>query len=111
SGTIPDTAALRAIGRSLYVPDADIDRLLEEFREMLLRPKTLSVFSQADGVGSDVLRDDHEGVSAGHAEIRVYRERPFLMLVDGHVVQGSIDRLVVASQNRTPVAARILDFL
>lgn len=110
SGTIPDTASLRAIGRSLYVPDADIDRLLEEFQAMLSRPKTLSVFSHADSVGAGIFRDDSQGGRVGNAEIRVYRERPFLMLVDGHVVQGSIDRLVVQSQNRTPVAAQILDF-
>jgi ATP-dependent helicase/nuclease subunit A len=56
------------------------------------------------------LRSHRAQIEAGSASLKVERERMFVLLHDGELVQGTIDRLVLLYENGRPIAADIVDF-
>jgi ATP-dependent helicase/nuclease subunit A len=106
----PTDADLQRIAARLGCADDLVAKGRPEFRELLL----------ADGLRNLLCRDAYRTGSRGlfqpglcdadDVEISVETERRFDVLLDGALMSGSIDRLVLFRQSGRAVAADILDF-
>ncbi len=97
-------AALAALARPLRAPRALVERSLRELRAALARPR----------LGELLGRAAHERRAAG-AELRVWRERAFAVLLpgaEGHeeLWSGAFDRVVLAVRDGRVVSAELVDF-
>ncbi|MCE9591692.1 MAG: UvrD-helicase domain-containing protein [Planctomycetes bacterium] len=93
--TLPtDDACIAAAARVVANPDpATVWLWLREFREMAAR-----------GEIADALR-----APAGE-RAELWRERPFIVTLDGQLVRGQFDRVVVERRGGVAVGAQVLDF-
>ncbi|MFN9719461.1 MAG: PD-(D/E)XK nuclease family protein, partial [Planctomycetota bacterium] len=107
---MPDDQTLLRQAERLSVPASVASRLLPDFLRMLTHPETRKVFDPRAGGGSPVFQPHASLIASGDATLRVERERPFVLLQDGELVQGTIDRLVLLSHHGKLLAADIVDF-
>ncbi len=107
---MPDDRQLLRHAERLSVPAKIASRLLPDFLRMLTHPETRRVFDREAAGGSPVFQEHLSKIASGEASLRVERERPFVLLQDGELVQGTIDRLVLLSHHGKLVAADIVDF-
>lgn len=110
AGAIPDERFLMRRAEQLSVPDAISRKLLPEFLRMLQNPETRHVFDRNRGGECSVFRPHLDAIASGQATLRVERERSFVLLQSGELVQGTIDRLVLLSVHGRLVAADVVDF-
>jgi ATP-dependent exoDNAse (exonuclease V) beta subunit len=106
----PDEASLRQRAAELTVSERAVDRLLPDFRKMLQVAGVRKLFQAASGGAARVFGAHRTQIEAGSASLKVERERMFVLLHDGELVQGTIDRLVLLYENGRPIAADIVDF-
>ena len=106
----PDEASLRQRAAELTVSERAVDRLLPDFRKMLKVAGVRKLFQAASGGDARVFGSHRAQIEAGSASLKVERERMFVLLHDGELVQGTIDRLVLLYENGRPIAADIVDF-
>ncbi len=110
----PDRAALRRVVSRQAAGSIDVERVIDEFYEMLDRGEAASVLSRAHyesplrlPLASAVIKK----LAEKPFTLRVRREHNFARTDDeGRLVQGSIDRLVLLYHGETLVAADIIDF-
>lgn len=95
--TIPDDQTLLALARQLHpVASAKwLEELLAEFHRMRRMPETAAALARP---GDDVLT------------VQLWRERAFAARLDGRLLRGRFDRVVILSRDDQPVAATVLDF-
>lgn len=110
AGAVPDERFLMRRAEQLSVPDAISRKLLPEFLRMLQNPETRHVFDRNRGGECSVFRPHLDAIASGQATLRVERERPFVLLQNGELMQGTIDRLILLSVNGRLVAADVVDF-
>ncbi len=106
----PDEAILRKRTEQLSVPDTIVNRLLPDFLRMLKQADIRNAFDQASGGNAAVFSTYKSQVASGQYSFKVDRERTFVLLHNGELVQGTIDRLVLLYANGRPVAADVVDF-
>jgi ATP-dependent exoDNAse (exonuclease V) beta subunit len=106
----PDEASLRQRAAELTVSERVVERLLPDFRKMLKVAGVRKLFQAASGGDARVFGSHRAQIEAGSASLKVERERMFVLLHDGELVQGTIDRLVLLYENGRPIAADIVDF-
>lgn len=94
--------------RHMHVSDQKFDTVLQEFLQMVAQPSTQRALSQSptrvrfkQNFG---LKDENE------FELSVMTERPFAYRRHGCIVQGTIDRLVIAEKSGQRLAAEVIDF-
>ena len=94
--------------RHMHVSDQKFDAVLQEFLQMVTQPSTQRALSQSptrvrfkQNFG---LKDENE------FELSVMTERPFAYRRHGCIVQGTIDRLVIAEKSGQRLAAEVIDF-
>ena len=107
---VPDEALLRKRSLELSVPDVVVNQLLPDFLKLLKQPEIRSTFNRTSGGNAPTVAP-HLGLLASHqCQLQVERERTFVLLHNGELVQGTIDRLVLLYHNGRPIAADIVDF-
>jgi ATP-dependent exoDNAse (exonuclease V) beta subunit len=107
----PDRALLRQLALEIQADtprdEATIDPLLDEFEEMLRHPAVAALLDPA------LYARPADWGLAPHAEplrAEVRREFPLAVPVDGQLMTGFIDRLVLVLRGERCVAADIVDF-
>ena len=106
----PTEETLRRIAGEQFIPEEQVDGLLESFVRMLNGANTRAALSRASTAKLPEMRSFGSELSVGTAMLNVNNERPFVLKRDGAIVQGTIDRLVLVVKNGKPVAADIIDF-
>jgi ATP-dependent exoDNAse (exonuclease V) beta subunit len=113
-GETPDAATLYTrLRRQVQDQSLTADllrRLVDEFLQSLRLSAIRHVFSRDALGGSAVLAGWCEAVRSGRAQVVVDRERSFVRIHDGALIQGTIDRLVLVRENGRVVAADVVDF-
>ena len=86
----------------------DVDSFVDEFMVMLIQPNAQDLLSleKATKRLSDFVSADQLPA----LQLTVFNEHPIAVVVDGVLLKGFIDRLVVASVSGKPIAAEIIDF-
>jgi ATP-dependent exoDNAse (exonuclease V) beta subunit len=112
-GDQPTLAELRAVAqepalRELRLSDDVLESLLSEFLRMVDQPATQTALSRS--VAHDRLSRQLAPEAPSEIDIHVMTERPFVYRHQGGIIQGTIDRLVIAEQAGRPLAAEIIDF-
>ena len=104
--TVSKEVVLNAIAEVMV--GCDVDSFVNEFMVMLDQPyaRVLLSFDKSmrrlrEFVSTDQLPELH---------LTVFNEHPIAVVVDGVLLKGFIDRLVVATLSGKPVAAEIIDF-
>ena len=87
--------AEQAVGRQ---DPAWFDAMMEKFKSMLMQPTV-----------RDVLTRQSIDESSGQ-QIVLWREHPFAEYVDGQLMTGVFDRVVVIEQDGQPLSADLIDF-
>lgn len=87
-----------------------LQRLLDEFLESLKLPAVRHIFSRDVLGGSPQLSAWCDAVRDGRADVVVDRERSFVRIHGGALIQGTIDRLVLVREGGRVVAADVVDF-
>jgi ATP-dependent exoDNAse (exonuclease V) beta subunit len=83
----------------------NVDELMEDFEAMLQRPAIDAMLRRS------AYRDPALwGLPTGPLDAEVLREQPFAVLLDGKLVTGVIDRLVLLTRADRCVAADVIDF-
>jgi ATP-dependent exoDNAse (exonuclease V) beta subunit len=85
-------------------------RLVDEFLLSLHQPAVRQVFCRDMLGGCSQLAKWCDATRTGQAEVVVHRERSFVRIHDGALIQGTIDRLVMVRQQGHIVAADVVDF-
>ena len=111
----PNEAILRARAEQLVVPQAAIDVLLPEFLHMLKQPQAFAAVCKATAssdtaLNSPVFLPLAAEIKAGTVQLKVIPERTFVMQQGSTIIQGTIDRLVLAIRDGQTIAADIIDF-
>ena len=78
--------------------------------KMLKQPEIRKTFDRAAGGWSRSFEPYQSQLGSGQCQLKVERERTFVLLHNGELVQGTIDRLVLLYSNGRPVAADVVDF-
>jgi ATP-dependent exoDNAse (exonuclease V) beta subunit len=88
----------------------DVDRLIDQFREMLKAPGIVKFFSR------HAYQSNFSPRLAGHHEtlldalrFEVQTERRFAVRLENELLYGSIDRLITVYEGDRPVAADVID--
>jgi ATP-dependent helicase/nuclease subunit A len=110
SHLMPDESTLRRRTQELSVPDEIASLLLPDFLMIVSRTEVRRTFESSSGGGAPVLERLLLQSGSQSTSLRVERERTFVLLHNGELVQGTIDRLVLLLQNGRPIAADIVDF-
>jgi ATP-dependent exoDNAse (exonuclease V) beta subunit len=110
SAAMPDEALLRTQSMELSVPDNIVNLLLPDFMKMLKQPEIRKAFECTTGGGAPSFDVHKSQLASGQLQLKVERERTFVLLHNGELVQGTIDRLVLLYSNGRPVAADVVDF-
>lgn len=87
-----------------------LQRLLDEFLQSLKLPAVRHIFSRDVLGGSPQLSAWCAAVRDGRADVVVDRERSFVRISSGALIQGTIDRLVLVREAGRVVAADVVDF-
>lgn len=109
----PDAEVLRRIGQELGVDASAVERHLSEFEAMLQSgpiSRTLSQASHADGNMLGLPSEVTAELSAAPLELQVLREERFSVLLEGQLLTGCIDRLVLFKREGRILAADVLDY-
>ncbi len=96
--------------KKLAMPESVVNKMLPEFLEMLRRPGTIQLLSSTGAAEAPAFHSLKGDLQKKKVTLRVEVERPFVFQLDGSIVQGTIDRLVLAFSGKKVVAADILDF-
>lgn len=110
TATAPDDILLRKRSIELSVPDSIVDLLLPDFQKMLKQPDIRKTFDESSGGQAQCFTPYRKELQSGEGRFKVERERTFVLLHDGQLIQGTIDRLVLLYINGRPVAADVVDF-
>ena len=110
TAVVPAEALLRARSQELSVPETVVNLLLPDFQKMLKQPDIRKIFERASGGGASCFGPLQDHLAGGQCQFKVERERTFVLLHNGELVQGTIDRLVLLYNNGRPVAADVVDF-
>lgn len=110
----PDSAKLFKLLQQQVV-DHDLNgdmlqQLIDQFLTALDLPAVRRVFNRNELGGCPALANWYDAVRAGKAIVSVDRERTFVRIQDGALVQGTIDRLVLVRESGRVVAADVVDF-
>ncbi|MHB8897242.1 MAG: UvrD-helicase domain-containing protein [Thermoguttaceae bacterium] len=92
----PDDEAIRRRLQALQLPQTDIGAVASRFRRALEKPAVREVLSRSSYPGG--------------YDLRVWRERPFVIRREETILRGTFDRLVVQFDADRPRAADLLDF-
>jgi ATP-dependent exoDNAse (exonuclease V) beta subunit len=104
----PSDDQLQQVARRLGQHDEDVAHWIAEFRALLQKPSIQRLLSRK-GCLADA--PSLTGMATASAcDLRVQAERRFDVPIDGGILSGSIDRLVLFCRAGVPVAADILDF-
>jgi ATP-dependent helicase/nuclease subunit A len=106
----PDPHVLRARTAELSLPDSTINTLLPEFYAFIEQSEVRDALTQSAALASPAFRDMKQDIQSGLVQLTVHSERSFALLKDNAVVQGTIDRLVLAVRGDKVVAADVLDY-
>ena len=108
----PNDEALRRIARRLEPHEVDLERAIRDFAAMLRVPAIAWALSRQaylapEGLMAKTLRclPAAEGLT-----LRVQNERRFAVPIDGEMIRGCMDRLVLLEQNGGVVAADVCDY-
>lgn len=110
AGQRPAAAGLRGLATELRMSETEVNTLLPDFFAMLEQPRTRSVLTAESVLNEFPFAEFRDEIKAGIVRLEVFRERPFVMVQNNCLVQGTIDRLVIASRGSRALAAQILDF-
>ena len=109
----PDEAELRKIAAQLGTGDLNVDRCISQFQSLLRLPQVAAVLSKRTYQPPRSLPFSplvQAELADGPCEIDLDRERRFAVQVDGQMITGVIDRLVLLRRNWQVIAADIVDF-
>jgi len=118
---LPDERRLREVAAEACQgsPGCDLNELLARFHEMLRQPAVARLLSReayrADR-GDWIARAYQSASASGIAKepddvsLEVHREWPFVLREGEDILRGSIDRLVLLTAGKWPVAAEVIDF-
>jgi ATP-dependent helicase/nuclease subunit A len=109
----PDEAELRKIAVQLGTGDLNVDRCISQFQSLLRLPQVAAVLSKRTYQPPRSLPFSplvQAELADGPCEIDLDRERRFAVQVDGQMITGVIDRLVLLRRNWQVIAADIVDF-
>ena len=109
----PDEQALRQVAAEAGVRPENCDDLFAQFTAMLQRPaiaQALSRQSYQPPTGLKLPTELQRELSSQLPELQVHNERRFAIRLEGTLLTGSIDRLVLMCRHDRPVAADIIDF-
>lgn len=109
-GERPDPILLRERAGQLALSETVVNTLLPDFYAMLDQPKTRAALTRDAVIQAPPFHALRGAIQSGEVALRVFAERPFVMCRESAMIQGTMDRLVVALRGREPVAAEILDF-
>ena len=114
-GDMPSETLLRNKARELSIGQDVVDSLLPDFCECLKRPMTRAAVSSTIARSNSVensraFRSLATEIADGRVQLRVIPERTFVLPQKGAIVQGTIDRLVLAVRDQCNIAADIIDF-
>jgi len=107
----PRERLLSVLNRNELSTLATDDRKLsvvDKFLQMLKQSATLEALSEDAARGRFAAR--LPGIAESELSLRVETERPFVYRSEGTIVQGTIDRLVIAEESGHPVGAEVIDF-
>lgn len=92
--------------------DGDLDRELAAFRDFLSQPMIREILSKATYVSSrcPLPVEARRKLASGAARLAVFREAPFALRETDHLIQGRIDRIVVAFEGERAIALDLIDF-
>jgi ATP-dependent exoDNAse (exonuclease V) beta subunit len=110
SNPVPDVSRLRYRAMDLSIPESIAEALLPDFLKLLQHSDVRAAFDRKTAGGAPSFAAFGPNLEGGNSKLRVERERTFVLLQDGELVQGTIDRLVLLCHNNRPVAADIVDF-
>jgi len=94
--------------RDLRIPEKAFEALMNEFLTMLTQSETQQALSQSAALKRFAKRLKLKDLS--ELSLRVESERPFVYRDQGHIVQGTIDRLVIAEHSGKTQAVEIIDY-
>ncbi len=106
-------AELRKIAAQLGTGDLNVDRCISQFQSLLRLPQVAAVLSKRTYQPPRSLPFSplvQAELADGPCEIDLDRERRFAVQVDGQMITGVIDRLVLLRRNWQVIAADIVDF-
>jgi ATP-dependent exoDNAse (exonuclease V) beta subunit len=110
ASSVQDESSFRKRARELSVPETIVDLLMPDFQKILEHSEIRAAFDRRTAGGATVFASHLSRLDSGEAKLTVERERTFVMLLNGELVQGTIDRLVLLYHHGRPVAADIVDF-
>jgi len=94
--------------RDLRLSEKGLESLMTEFLKMLDLPATQAALTESAALERFA---QHAGLAdISRVNMQVEIERPFVYREYGHIVRGTIDRLVIAEQSGKNVAAEVIDF-
>ncbi|SFI54820.1 UvrD-helicase domain-containing protein [Planctomicrobium piriforme] len=108
-----DQKMLRQLGQQAGVGQPELDRWLKEFRALQSSGWGKLLLTQAAYLDGSSPLPSHvqDRLRAGSVTLSVRNECPFAIRDQGDgLISGCIDRLVICTQNGTPVAADVIDF-
>ena len=107
---VSNESVLRKRAFELSVPETIVDLLLPDFLQLLQNSEICSAFDRHTAGHASAFAPHRDVLSSGKATLQVNRERTFVLMQNGELVQGTIDRLVLLYHNGRAVAADIVDF-
>jgi ATP-dependent helicase/nuclease subunit A len=113
----PSLETLRQVAADLPAADLsaaglDVDELLHQFNALLDCP-TIARILRRDAYRAilpALLKQDRGHYSVTHLRLEVHNERRFAVRVQGGLLSGTIDRLVLIKENDRVIAADIIDY-
>ncbi len=109
----PDPATLRHIANETAAPTFALETELKRFTTQLRNPTIRATLSQSGYRGGDddtLLADVRTAMADDHTRLEACCERPFAVRDGERMLQGYMDRLVLARRDGQIVAADLIDF-
>jgi len=110
TASVPEETLLRKRSLELSIPEITVDLLMPDFLKMLQQPDIRKTFDRTSGGQAPAFASCADRLASGQCQLKVERERTFVLLHNGELVQGTIDRLVLLYENGRPIAADVVDF-
>jgi ATP-dependent helicase/nuclease subunit A len=109
---VPTDEVLRNMARRWELDDDNVAACLAEFHAALKHPRIAHLLSRRGNLGPEgpFAKSLAEGKRQADYTIRFRNERRFLVPIDGQLVNGVIDRLVLLEQAGRVVAADLVDY-
>ena len=103
---VPEDGVLREIAARLATAELDIAATIDCFRSALAQPAIRSLLERS------ACAEQWRKLKAKHGPVRyeVHREWPFVVRDGDTILNGQIDRLVVALDGSRALAAEVIDF-